>query len=227
MGKRTIPVENEFPAANGFEDSPPEVQIAELESALKQAEAACITRLRERAVAMARADKAEAENAILRGQAPLGVQNRMNLAKEMYIFDIDGTLADPMERLHHIVGSKKDWETYDSLAHTDQPINAIITLTQVLFLAGYEIMLLTGRSERVRHTTVDWLKKYNVPYHYLVMRAQDDHREDTAVKLENLEAFRQKFPNKEVQTIFEDRKRLAEAFRKASYHVCHVAEGDF
>ena len=82
MDKPTIPVENEFPAANSFEDSPPEVQIAELESALKQAEAACITRLRERATALARAEKAEAENAILRGQAPLGVQSRMKLAKE-------------------------------------------------------------------------------------------------------------------------------------------------
>lgn len=145
----------------------------------------------------------------------------------MYIFDIDGTLADPMERIHHIIGPKKDWDTYDSLAHTDKPINAIITLAQVLYNAGYEIMLLTGRSERVRHTTVQWLKQHGVPYHYLVMRAREDHREDTIVKLENLEAFHKEFPDIAVQTIFEDRKRLAEAFRDHGYHVCHVAEGDF
>lgn len=144
----------------------------------------------------------------------------------MYIFDIDGTLADPMERIHHIIGPNKDWDTYDSLAHTDKPINAIITLAQVLYQAGYEIMLLTGRSERVRHKTIEWLKTHGVPYHYLVMRAREDHREDTIVKLENLRDFLKEIP-RSVQTIFEDRKRLAEAFRAAGYHVCHVAEGDF
>lgn len=144
----------------------------------------------------------------------------------MYIFDIDGTLADPMERIHHIIGPQKDWDTYDSLAHTDKPINAIITLAQVLYRAGYEIMLLTGRSERVRKETEAWLKEHNVPYNWLVMRGRNDRREDTIVKLENLDDFLSEIPRK-VQTIFEDRKRLAVAFREAGFHVCHVAEGDF
>jgi len=144
----------------------------------------------------------------------------------VYIFDIDGTLADPMERIHHIIGEPKDWDTYDSLSHTDKPINAIITLAQVLYFANYEVMLLTGRSERVRQSTMDWLHRHGVRYHYLIMRGKDDHREDTIVKLENLQAFLDTTP-REVQTIFEDRKRLAVAFREAGYHVCHVAEGDF
>lgn len=144
----------------------------------------------------------------------------------MYIFDIDGTLADPSERIHYIIGDRKDWDSYDALVHTDKPINAIITLAQVLYETGHEIMLLTGRSDRVRGDTEHWLKTHNVPYHWLIMRADGDRREDTIVKLENLEQFlrnRQKI----VQTIFEDRKRLAIAFREAGYHVCHVAEGDF
>ena len=144
----------------------------------------------------------------------------------MYIFDIDGTLADPSERLHHIIGASKDWDAYDAMSHTDKPINAIITLAQVLFMAGYEIMLLTGRSERVREQTVEWLRLHGVPYHHLVMRASGDHREDTIVKLENLEEWLMERP-RTIQTIFEDRKRLAIAFRDAGYHVCHVAEGDF
>jgi len=144
----------------------------------------------------------------------------------MYIFDIDGTLADPMERIHHIIGQPKDWDTYDSLAHTDKPINPIITIANTLYCAGYEIMLLTGRGERVRETTVQWLREHCVRYHYLIMRGLDDQREDTIVKLENLAAFLEHTP-REIQTIFEDRKRLAVAFRAAGYHVCHVAEGDF
>lgn len=145
----------------------------------------------------------------------------------MYIFDIDGTLADPTERLHHIIGSVKDWETYDALAHTDKPINAIITLAQTLYTAGHEIMLLTGRSDRVRQATIDWLALHSIPYHWLIMRYADDHREDTLVKIENLTDFLKAYPGIRVQTIFEDRRRLAQAFRAAGYHVCHVAEGDF
>jgi len=145
----------------------------------------------------------------------------------MYIFDIDGTLADPMKRIHHIIGPKKDWEAYNALAHTDKPINAIITLAQTLFEAGHEIMLLTGRSDRVRQPTIDWLAQHGVPYHWLIMRYADDHQEDTIIKIENLTAFLKDHPEIKVQTIFEDRKRLAQAFRAAGYHVCHVAEGDF
>jgi len=144
----------------------------------------------------------------------------------MYIFDIDGTLADPSERIHYIIGPKKDWDSYDALVHTDKPINAIITLAQVLYETGHDVVLLTGRSERVRDDTEEWLRTHNVPYHYLLMRGDGDRREDTIVKLENLDMFLRNRPMT-VQTIFEDRKRLAEAFRDAGFHVCHVAEGDF
>jgi phosphoglycolate phosphatase-like HAD superfamily hydrolase len=145
----------------------------------------------------------------------------------MYIFDIDGTLADPEERIHHIIGPHKDWDTYDSLVHTDKPINAIITLAQCLYRHEFEIMLLTGRSDRVREDTEDWLWMHDVPYDHLIMRKEGDRREDTIVKVENLDQFLLENPGYTVQTIFEDRKRLAEAFRDKGFHVCHVAEGDF
>lgn len=144
----------------------------------------------------------------------------------MYIFDIDGTLADPSERLHHIIGPEKDWDAYDALLHTDKPINPIITIAQTLWDFGHEIMLLTGRSDRVRAETEDWLYAHYIPYDHLIMRSDGDTREDTVVKLEKLAKFLEDYPS-EIQTIFEDRKRLAEAFREAGYHVCHVAEGDF
>jgi phosphoglycolate phosphatase-like HAD superfamily hydrolase len=145
----------------------------------------------------------------------------------MYIFDIDGTLADPSQRLHHIIGHPKDWDSYDALAHTDKPIDPMITLAQVLFHNGFEIMLLTGRSERVRKATEDWLMEHGVDYDFLIMRPEGDRREDTVVKMENLHEFLEENPEYKIETIFEDRKRLAEAFRQEGYHVCHVAEGDF
>lgn len=143
-----------------------------------------------------------------------------------YVFDIDGTLADPSERLPYIIGPNKDWDTYDSLVQTDKPIPAVITILRCLREGGYDTLLLTGRGERTRDATAAWLAEHGVTYDWLVMRADGDNRPDTEVKMENLERFVAENGTR-VQTIFEDRKRLAQAFRAAGYHVCHVAEGDF
>lgn len=145
----------------------------------------------------------------------------------MYIFDIDGTLADATHRLHHILGKdKKDWEAWDAETHLDTPIIPIIMILNSLWSCGYEIMLLTGRNERVRDQTEKWLIEHNIRYHHLIMRPHGDHRDDTIVKLEQLYTFLEE-NDVDIQTIFEDRRRLVVAFREAGYHVCQVDEGDF
>jgi hypothetical protein len=146
----------------------------------------------------------------------------------MYIFDIDGTLADATHRLHHILGKeKKDWDAWDAETDGDAPIVPIIGILQALYDHGHEIMLLTGRNERVRKPTEKWLKDHNIKYHNLIMRPHGDYRDDTIVKLEKLEEFLRENPTKYPHTIFEDRRRLVVAFREAGYHVCQVDEGDF
>lgn len=146
----------------------------------------------------------------------------------MYVFDIDGTLADATHRLHHILGKEvKDWDAWDAETHKDDPIIPVITIVQALWDQGYEIMLLTGRNERVREPTEQWLSDHNIHYHHLIMRPHGDHRDDTIVKLEKLYDFLEKYPEKSVQTIFEDRRRLVVALREAGFHVCQVDEGDF
>lgn len=145
----------------------------------------------------------------------------------MYIFDIDGTLADATHRLHHILGKeKKDWDAWDAETDGDTPIVPIVGILQALYDHGHKIMLLTGRNERVRELTEQWLEDHNIHYHWLVMRPHGDRRDDTIVKLEQLEQFMRNRDDR-IQTIFEDRRRLVVAFREAGYHVCQVAEGDF
>ena len=145
----------------------------------------------------------------------------------MYIFDIDGTLADPTHRLKHIIGDKKNWDAYDSLGHMDKPIYAVIGVLNALYYSGHDIMLLTGRNERVRYDTETWLTTHDVHWDELLMRPGHDFRPDTVVKLAQLDKYLAKAPHTEIQTIFDDRKRLVEAYRDRGYHVCQVAEGDF
>lgn len=146
----------------------------------------------------------------------------------MYIFDIDGTLADATHRLHHILGKEvKDWDAWDADTDADTPIVPIVGILQALWDHGHEIMLLTGRNERVRELTEKWLRDHNIHWNHLIMRPHEDHRDDTIVKLEQLNRFLERHPDTQIQTIFEDRRRLVVAFREAGYHVCQVDEGDF
>ena len=147
----------------------------------------------------------------------------------MYIFDIDGTLANADHRLHHILDDPKnpDWDTFFSLTHLDAPILPIILITKVLWRCLETVVLLTGRNERCREETEEWMKRFEVPYDQLIMRPLHDHRPDHIVKLELLDKNFTKEELSNIQTIFEDRKCVTEAFRARGYHVCQVAEGDY
>jgi len=150
----------------------------------------------------------------------------------MYIFDIDMTLADCTHRLHHIIGKNasqwddRDWTAYDKELMSDTPIMPMIELCR-LINARYPVILLTGRGERSRKQTIEWLDKYDVPYDTLLMRPLNDRRKDTIVKLDLLDAnFTQK-QLKNLVTVFEDRTRIVDAFRARGFHVCQVAKGDY
>ena len=152
----------------------------------------------------------------------------------MYIFDIDGTLANATHRLHLILNhtGKKihapHWNAFLDAAKDDEPIWPMIRLIQELF-GNNQIVLSTGRREDQREMTIRWLDVAEVPFDTLIMRPVGDFRSDTIVKPERLLAMMgdNVHPLPGVITIFEDRKRVTAAWRKLGYHVCQVAEGDY
>lgn len=103
------------------------------------------------------------------------------------IFDIDGTIADLNHRLHHIANFPKDYESFHSECHNDTPIEPIINLMIDMYARGYKILLVSGRTDRVKPETVQWLKRHMVPYHKLYMRKNGDWRSDVIVKSEILD----------------------------------------
>jgi hypothetical protein len=148
----------------------------------------------------------------------------------MYIFDIDGTLANCEHRLKHIIGPKKNWAAFDREGHKDTPITPIVQICNAVYATyTYPLVLLTGRGERTREDTLNWLAEHAVNYDFLIMRPEGDHRPDTIVKWEQFCKFMavHKFDHSKVQTIFEDRGRLVDMWRANGFHVCQVAEGDF
>lgn len=147
----------------------------------------------------------------------------------MYIFDIDGTIADCRHRVHHIKGiDKPDWEAFDRDGPKDKPIWEVITCLYAI-AERFPIILCTGRSERGRQYTEEWLERYEIPYRALLMRPEDDHRPDTIVKKEVLDAWMREnnvIPH-QIFGIFEDRKRVVDMWRTAGYRVFQVDPGEY
>lgn len=146
------------------------------------------------------------------------------LRKQVYVFDIDGTIATVGPRIECITRDKPDWEEFFSRCGEDTPNEPVFDLCRVLLGIGeHRVILLTGRTENVRQVTEDWLEKHGiVGYERLIMRAAGDKRSDFVVKPELLE-------NSGIvpDLIFEDRVQVVKAWRDRGYVCAQVAEGDY
>lgn len=144
----------------------------------------------------------------------------------MYIFDIDGTIADCGHRLHYIQDKPKNWKAFYAACVNDAPIWPVINLLKDL-QAKNSIVYSTGRSEECRLQTVAWLTELNLPSHSLYMRKQNDYREDFIVKEELLERIKEVYKTDPVQGIFEDRQQVVDMYRAKGLKVFQVADGKF
>jgi len=147
----------------------------------------------------------------------------------IFIFDIDGTLANNEHREHYLYppkGQKKDWVSFFRDQYLDTVFEPIAVILRALF-PYYKIILLTGRPEEERLATKIWLDKYAIPYRRLIMRPIACKEDDTTLKGRLLRMYLTASERKAILTIFEDRRRVVTQLRIEGYHVCHVANGDF
>ena len=143
----------------------------------------------------------------------------------VYVFDIDGTLANCEHRLHYIRKTPKDWPAFYADTHLDAPISNMTRLIKDLMRnPAVMIVYATGRGEESREATQEWLDRYAYVAP-LFMRPAGDYREDGIVKIEMLEKMRAE--GLEPQIWFEDRKQVVDALRAAGVLVAQVAPGDF
>lgn len=105
------------------------------------------------------------------------------------IFDIDGTLADATHRLHFIHNGSHDWDAFFAEAANDPVIEPIRDLVFLFDNQDYRIILMSGRTDKIRGLTEAWLDQHGIPYHELHMRAEGDYRQDFVVKSELLDGI--------------------------------------
>lgn len=142
----------------------------------------------------------------------------------MYIFDIDGTLSKPGERLKYLQQKPKNFDAFYDGMINDKINNGIASVYRSL-VPLYHVALVTGRPERYRQTTLDWLLMKNLyPFRIEIwMRKDGDYRPDYVVKSEIVKEIGLEL----IDCIFEDRQQVVDAYRELGLTVCQVAEGNY
>jgi hypothetical protein len=145
------------------------------------------------------------------------------VADELVIFDIDGTLADISERVHHVRKKPKNWNAFNAGIAQDKAIHSMVRLCNILYTAGIYIVLCSGRNEKNRPETVEWLGRQGVNYHELLLRKDEDFRSDAVVKREIL----QRMDKSRILFVVEDRSRVVEMWRSEGLTCLQCAPGEF
>ena len=75
------------------------------------------------------------------------------------VIDIDGTISKVGDRLKYLQQTPKDWDNFYDACFDDEPIRETCDLVTALSL-NCNIVFCTGRSERVRNKTEEWLDEF-------------------------------------------------------------------
>jgi hydroxymethylpyrimidine pyrophosphatase-like HAD family hydrolase len=140
------------------------------------------------------------------------------------IFDLDGTLANIEHRRHLVTNGNNQWDKFYKECINDE-VNPVVSLIcKTLKKSGFNIAILSGRSDIVKEETIKWLKDNYIEYDYLYMRKKDDYTPDEKLK----EKWLRKLRNEEmVLCIFDDRQKVVDMWREQGFVCFQVAKGDF
>ena len=141
----------------------------------------------------------------------------MKLPKAI-LCDIDGTLALLGDRNHYDPTTGEDLLNY--------PIANILQVYDNQTLFEVSLILITGREDKYREHTVDWLRRNQiVHYQELLMRRTNDFRKDYVIKKELYSKdIKGKF---DVLFALEDRDQVVKMWRDLGITCLQVAYGTF
>lgn len=134
------------------------------------------------------------------------------------ICDLDGTLAWMQDRSPYD-GTKVDKDKIDP-----QLRDLLILLRHM----GFTLLFVSGRegTDECRTKTQKWLESHFDNHDFkLFMRKEKDYRSDEIIKKEIYDTYiKDKYY---IATVFDDRNKVVDMWRKEGLLCCQVAEGDF
>ncbi|MFE5812284.1 hypothetical protein [Streptomyces sp. NPDC056479] len=135
--------------------------------------------------------------------------------RPLAVFDLDNTLADTAHRQHFLERKPRDWDGFFAAAPQDPPIEQGVALVRES--AGEcEVRYLTGRPERCRRDTLDWLAAHGLPEGRVYMRRNDDRRPARRTKLEILRRLAR---TREIRVLVDDDELVCEDAERAGFTV--------
>lgn len=152
---------------------------------------------------------------------------------DLYIFDLDGTLAD-IEHRKYLLDQKDNplrWREFYALCGGDEPKLDVINTMERLKQSGADIYFFSGRSDEVRGLTVDWLTS-NTSFTpeeletVLCMRENGDCTPDDDLKrswYNNMLVV----DRDRLVAVFDDRDRIVKMWREEGVTCYQVAPGNF
>jgi phosphoglycolate phosphatase-like HAD superfamily hydrolase len=135
--------------------------------------------------------------------------------RPLAVFDLDNTLADTAHRQRFLERRPRDWDGFFAAAPADPPIPEGLALVRAS-AEECEIVYLTGRPERCRRDTLDWLAAQGLPEGRVHMRRDDDRRPARRTKLEILDRLAR---NREIRVLVDDDELVCEDAARAGYTV--------
>ena len=143
--------------------------------------------------------------------------------KKAIIVDIDGTLANVEHRRKFLIDSN-DWKMFKANMSSDS-LNVWCLEVINRFKADYKIILVSGREEKYREVTEDWLGRYDISYNYLFLRSTNDFRGDAIIKKEIYDLkIKKKFS---ILFVLDDRDQVVKMWRSSGLVCLQCHEGNF
>lgn len=135
------------------------------------------------------------------------------------VFDVDNTLMDETHRAIH--RENNDWDTYFDLCHLDEPLKHVIKLTHEYKDKGYEVWVMSGRSESILEKTIASLKQHGAYFDHIKLRGLDNKMPDYVIK----PAWARKLIGIErIDFVYDDTDRVIEGFRKYGLNTIDAKE---
>jgi uncharacterized HAD superfamily protein len=126
------------------------------------------------------------------------------IMRDAVIFDIDGTLADVDEFLHHLVhrpDSPRDWKGFHTAVGKAKVKMEVYAMLQLYLMRDITVIILTSRNKEWEKETENWLGRNQIRYDKLMMRSKGDRRSAPEFKEDRFKKISQEF---NIVQVFDD-----------------------
>lgn len=143
--------------------------------------------------------------------------------RKFILCDVDHTVSNAAHR-DDLIGGEGGWDVYHAAAKDDEPLHDVAEVIRALGAASYVIIGLTGRPEKWRQLTQEWMFEHSILFDELLMRPDDDYRQAALCKISM--ALRRFGSEDELRTnvamLLDDNEKVTEAFRGLGITVLQV-----